>query len=136
MIKHLFLAGLKAIIYGTLISVIYLFAFKFSPLKIDFTEKASIPFLFFFNLKMILFYIIIYFVLLKTIINKKKVTIINGILVNVIAIIIALYWMFYLESELIFNNKSAEVYKEYYHFILAPTAFFPVLSWFAFKPIF
>jgi hypothetical protein len=40
------------------------------------------------------------------------------------------------DPQLVFKNENAELYKDFYYFILAAVAFFPVLSWFTFKPIF
>ena len=50
MFKKIFLTGLVATIFGTIISLAYFMIFKYSPLQLDFTEKASFVNLLAFNM--------------------------------------------------------------------------------------
>ncbi|MCC6700672.1 MAG: hypothetical protein IT221_04065 [Fluviicola sp.] len=136
MFKQLFFTGLIASIFGTIISVAYFAVFKYSPLEVDFTEKATIVYLLGFNALVGMSNCFVYFGLSKVIKKEHLAAFINGFLLSAAAIVIALLWMFKVDTSLTFKNETAELYKDYYYFILAPIAFFPVLSWFTFKPLF
>jgi hypothetical protein len=136
MFKNIFFAGLAASIFGTLISVAYIAVFKYSPLEVDFTEKASFTFLLSLNLTGGMTACLMYFGWLK-LVKKESLAAFNvGFLLSGAAIALALKFMFTVDAELVFKNENAELYKDFYYFILAPIAFFPVLSWFTFKPLF
>lgn len=136
MFKQLFFTGLVATVFGTIISVAYFFVFKYSPLEADFTEKASITYLLGFNALIGMSNCFLYFGLSKLLKKDHLTAFINGFLLSAAAIVIALLWMFKVDTGLTFKNENAESFKDYYYFILAPVAFFPVLSWFTFKPLF
>jgi hypothetical protein len=136
MFKNIFFAGLTASIFGTLISVAYIYVFKYSPLEVDFTEKASLMYLMSFNFMIGMITCFGYFALAKLFKKEKIAAFIVGFLLSGAAIALALKFMFTVDTQLVFKNENAELYKDFYYFILAPVAFFPVLSWFTFKPIF
>jgi hypothetical protein len=45
-------------------------------------------------------------------------------------------FLFKVDKDLVFKDENAELYKDFYYFIYAIVTFFPVLSWFTFKPLF
>jgi hypothetical protein len=65
MFKRIFFNGLVAGIFGTIISTAYILIFKYSPLEVDFTEKASLSFLLSFNMILAISACFIYFACLK-----------------------------------------------------------------------
>ena len=136
MFKNIFFTGLIASIFGTLISVLYIFVFKYSPLEVDFTEKASFQYLLSFNMFIGMSTCFIYFVLIKLFKKEQITSFIVGFVLSGASIVIALLFMFKVDTQLAFKNENAELYKDFYYFILAPISFFPVLSWFTFKPLF
>lgn len=136
MFKNIFFAGLTASIFGTIISVAYIFIFKYSPLEVDFTEKASFLYMLSFNMMIGMITCFVYFGMVKVIKKEKIAAFIVGFLLSGAAIALALKFMFTVDTQLVFKNENAELYKDFYYFILAPIAFFPVLSWFTFKPLF
>ena len=135
MFKRIFLNGLIAGIFGTIISTAYIYIFKYSPLEVDFTEKASVSYLLSFNMLIGVAACFIYFAILTLLKKEHLTSFIVGFIFSGASIAIALLMMFKVDSELAFKNENAELYKDFYYFILAPTAFFPTLSWFAFKPL-
>lgn len=135
MFKKLFLNSFVAAIFGTLISVLYFMIFKYSPLKLDFTEKASLTNLLAFNMLIGMSTCLVYY-LLFTILKKESLTsFLVGFLLSGSAIAIALSFMFKVDKDLVFVDENAELYKDFYYFIFAVVTFFPVLSWFTFKPL-
>ena len=136
MFKNIFFAGLTASSFGTIISVAYIYVFKYSPLEADFSEKASIIYLLSLNTMVGMVACFLYFGLLKILKEEKIAAFIVGFLLSGGAIVLALKFMFTVDMELAFKNENAQVMSEYYYYVLAPVAFFPVLSWFTFKPIF
>ena len=136
MFKNIFFTGLIASIFGTLISVLYIFVFKYSPLEVDFTEKASFQYLLGFNMFIGMSTCFIYFALIKLFKKEQITSFIVGFVLSGASIVIALLFMFKVDTQLAFKNENAELYKDFYYFILAPISFFPVLSWFTFKPLF
>ncbi len=136
MFKNIFFTGLIASIFGTLISVLYIFVFKYSPLEVDFTEKASFQYLLSFNMFIGMSTCFIYFALIKLLKKEQITSFIVGFVLSGASIVIALLFMFKVDTQLAFKNENAELYKDFYYFILAPISFFPVLSWFTFKPLF
>jgi len=136
MFKNIFFTGLIAGVFGTIISVAYFFVFKYSPLEVDFSEKASFTFLLGFNMMIGMITCFVYFALSKLIKKEGIASFILGFLLSGAAIALALKFMFTVDTQLVFKNENAELYKDFYYFILAPIAFFPVLSWFTFKPLF
>ena len=58
-----------------------------------------------------------------------------GFILSGLSIAIALKMMFTVNSGLTFKNENAEMFKDFYYFILAPIPFFSVLSWLTFKPL-
>ncbi len=136
MFKNIFFAGLTASIFGTIISVAYIYVFKYSPLEVDFTEKASFMYLMSFNFIIGMIACFVYFGMAKLFRKEKIAAFIVGFILSGAAIALALKFMFTVDTQLVFKNENAELYKDFYYFILAPVAFFPVLSWFTFKPIF
>lgn len=136
MFKNIFFTGLITGIFGTIISVAYFFVFKYSPLEVDFSEKASLTYLLGFNMMIGMVTCIVYFAIAKVIKKEKFAAFIVGFLLSGAAIALALKFMFTVDTQLVFKNENAELYKDFYYFILAPIAFFPVLSWFTFKPLF
>jgi hypothetical protein len=136
MFKNIFFAGLTASIFGTLLSVAYIAVFKYSPLEVDFTEKASLTYMMNFNLMIGMLTCFAYFALSKLFKKEKIAAFIVGFLLSGTAIALSLKFMFTVDAELVFKNENADLSKDFYYFILAPVAFFPVLSWFTFKPLF
>ncbi len=136
MFRNIFFAGLTASIFGTLISVAYIFVFKYSPLEVDFTEKASFIYLLSFNLLIGMITCFVYFAFLKIVKKENIVSFIVSFLLCGVSILLALMFMFTVDTTLVFKNENAELYKDYYYFILAPISFFPALSWFTFNPLF
>lgn len=136
MFKNIFFTGLIASMFGTLISVLYIFVFKYSPLEVDFTEKASFQYLSSFNMFIGMSTCFIYFALIKLLKKEQITSFIVGFVLSGASIVIALLFMFKVDTQLAFKNENAELYKDFYYFILAPISFFPVLSWFTFKPLF
>ncbi len=136
MFKNIFFTGLIAGVFGTIISVAYFFVFKYSPLEVDFSEKASFTFLLGFNMMIGMITCFVYFALSKLIKKEGIASFILGFLLSGAAIALGLKFMFTVDTQLVFKNENAELYKDFYYFILAPIAFFPVLSWFTFKPLF
>ncbi len=135
MFKNIFLAGLTSSFFGTLISVAYIFVFKYSPLEADFTEKATLGYLLSFNLLIGLSTCFVYFALIKLVKKERIVSSLVGIIISGASITIALLFMFKVDNQLVFKNENAELYKDFYYFILAPISFFTGLSWFTFKPL-
>lgn len=135
MFKNIFFTGLITGIFGTIISVAYFFVFKYSPLEVDFSEKASLTYLLGFNMMIGMVTCIVYFAIAKVIKKEKFAAFIVGFLLSGAAIALALKFMFTVDTQLVFKNENAELYKDFYYFILAPIAFFPALSWFTFKPL-
>lgn len=135
MFKRIFFNGLLAGIFGTIISTAYILIFKYSPLEVDFTEKASITFLLSFNMIIGIAACFFYFALLKLLKKEHLTSFIVGFVLSGASILIALMLMFTVDTELKFKNENAELYKDFYYFILAPVSFFPTLSWFTFKPL-
>ncbi len=135
MFKNIFLAGLTSSFFGTLISVAYIFVFKYSPLEADFTEKATLGYLLSFNLLNGLSTCFVYFALIKLVKKERIVSSLVGIIISGASITIALLFMFKVDNQLVFKNENAELYKDFYYFILAPISFFTGLSWFTFKPL-
>jgi hypothetical protein len=136
MFQRIFFAGLTSSIFGALISIAYFFVFKYSPLAIDFTEKASYLYLLSFNLEIGMSTCLLYFILIKLLKKENITSFIVGFLLSGVSISIALLFMFKVDPELKFTNENSELFKDFYYYILAPVSFFPVLSWFTFKPIF
>jgi hypothetical protein len=136
MIKNVIFAGLTASIFGTIISVAYFFVFKYSPLEADFSEHASITYLLGVNMIIGMSNCLVYFILAKLIKNENIASFVNGFILSAAIIALALSIMFKVDAELTFKNENAELYKDFYFFILAPIPFFSALSWFTFKPIF
>jgi hypothetical protein len=136
MFKNVIFAGLTASVFGTIISFAYFLVFKYSPLEADFTEKASITYLLGINMLIGMVNCLFYFGLSKLFKQEYWAAFINGLILSAAAIVIALLFMFKVDPELTFENENAELYKDYFFFILAPVPFFSVLSWFTFKPIF
>lgn len=136
MFKNIFLAGLSSSIFGTVISVAYIFVFKYSPLEADFTEKASIGYLLGFNVLIGMSTCFVYFALIKLLKKENIAAFLVGLILSFAAIAIAVLFMFKVDSQLVFKNENAELYKDFYYFILAPISFFTGLSWFTFKPLF
>ena len=136
MFKNIFVTGLVSSLFGTLISVCYIFIFKYSPLEVDFTEKASIGYLLGFNVLIGMSTCFLYFALVKLMKKENIASFIVGLILSGASIVIAVLFMFKVDSQLIFKNENAELYKDFYYFILAPISFFTGLSWFTFKPLF
>lgn len=136
MFKQLFFNGLAASLFGTIISVLYMFVFKYSPLEADFSEHASLTYLLGFNALFGMSTCFVQFGLSKLIRKEHILSFVVGFLLSGTAIAIALMTMFKVDAQLTFKNENAQLYKDFYFFILAPIAFFPVLSWFTFKPLF
>jgi hypothetical protein len=136
MFKNVFFAGLAASLFGALISLAYIFVFKYSPLEVDFTEHASFLYLLSFNSMIGMSTCFVYFGLRKVIQKENVVAFIVGFLLSGGAIAVALMMMFKVDTQLAFKNENAELAKDYFYYILAPVSFFPVLSWFTFKPLF
>ena len=136
MFKNIFFTGLSASIFGTIISFAYIYVFKYSQLEVDFTEKASLGFLLSFNMMIGMITCFVYFALAKLVKKEKIAAFIVGFLLSGTSIVLSLRFMFTVDTEFVFKNENAELYKDYYYFILAPVAFFPALSWFTFKSLF
>lgn len=136
MFKNIFFAGLTASIFGTIISVAYIYVFKYSPLEVDFTEKASFMYLMSLNMMVGMIACFLYFAMVKLLRKENIAAFVVGFLLSGAAVVLALKFMFTVDTQLAFKNENAELYKDFYYFILAPVAFFPVLSWFTFKPLF
>ena len=136
MLKNTIFAGLAAGIFGTIISVAYIYVFKYSPLEADFSEKASISYLLQINMLFGMINCFVYFALAKLFRRENIAAFINGFLLSGAAISFALLIMFTVDTKLTFKNENAELFKDFYFFILAPIPFFSVLSWFTFKPLF
>ena len=136
MFKNIFFTGLTAGVFGTIISVAYFFVFKYSPLEVDFSEKASFSYLLGFNMMIGMITCFVYFAITKLIKKEGIASFIVGFLLSGAAIGLALKFMFTVDTQLVFKNENAELYKDFYYFILAPISFFPALSWFTFKPLF
>jgi hypothetical protein len=133
--NHLF-HGVTAGLFGTLISVAYIYLFKYSPLEADFTEKASFLYLLSFNMIVGMVACFCSFTLMKLFIKEQITIFIVSFILSGASIVIALLLMFKVDNQLAFKNENAELYKDYYYFILAPVSFLPVLSWLTFKPLF
>jgi hypothetical protein len=136
MFKNIFFAGLTASIFGTIISVAYIYVFKYSPLEVDFTEKASFMYLLSLNMMVGMIACFLYFAIVKLLRKENIAAFVVGFLLSGAAVVLGLKFMFTVDTQLAFKNENAELYKDFYYFILAPVAFFPVLSWFTFKPLF
>jgi hypothetical protein len=136
MFKKIFLTGLVATVFGTLISLAYFMIFKYSPLQLDFTEKASFVNLLAFNMFIGMATCVLYFILHSIIKKETIVSFVFGLLLSGSAISIALLFLFKVDKDLVFKDENAELYKDFYYFIYAIVTFFPVLSWFTFKPLF
>jgi hypothetical protein len=136
MFKKVFILALISGLFSTVISISYILVFKYSPLEADFTEKASIIYLLIFNMIIAMAACFIYFVLIKLIKKENLASFIFGFLFSGASILIALYYMMKIDTNLSFKNENAEMFKDFYYFILAPISFFPALSWFTFKPLF
>ncbi len=136
MFRNFILAGLTASVFGTIISVAYISVFKYSALEADFTEYASIPYLLGINASFGMLNCLSYFGLSKIIRKQNLADFINGFLLSAAVIAFSLTLMFKVDTNLTFKNENAELFKEYFFFILAPVPFFSVLSWFTFKPLF
>ena len=136
MFKKFFLTGLVATIFGTLISLAYFMLFKYSPLQLDFTEKASFVNLLAFNMFIGMAACVLYFILHSIIKKETIASFVFGLLLSGSAISIALLFLFKVDKDLVFKDENAELYKDFYYFIYAIVTFFPVLSWFTFKPLF
>ena len=136
MFKNIFFTGLVASIFGTLISLAYIFVFKYSPLEVDFTEKASFLYLLSLNLLIGISTCFAYFALIKLLKKEHVASFVVSFILCGVSILLALMFMFTVDTTLVFKNENAELYKDYYYFILAPISFFPALSWFTFKPLF
>jgi hypothetical protein len=136
MFKNIFLAGLTSSLFGTLISIAYIFVFKYSPLEVDFTEKASVEYLLSLNVLIGMLTCFVYFALIKLLKKENIASFLVGLILSGVSIAIALLFMFKVDNQLTFKNENAELYKDYYYFILAPISFFSGLSWFTFKPLF
>lgn len=136
MLKKSIFAGLSAGIFGTIISVAYINVFKYSPLEADFSEKASISYLLQMNMAIGMVNCIVYFGLASLFKKENIAAFINGFLLSGVAISLALLLMFTVDTKLTFKNENADLYKDFYFFIIAPIPFFSVLSWFTFKPLF
>lgn len=135
MLKNSIFAGLAASIFGTIISVAYIYVFKYSPLEADFSEKASISYLLQMNTAIGMVNCIVYFGLAKLFKKENIAAFINGFLLSGVAISLSLLLMFTVDN-ITFKNENAQTYSEFYFFIIAPIPFFSVLSWFTFKPLF
>jgi hypothetical protein len=135
MFKSIFFNGVVSSIFGAVISVVYILIFKYSPLEADFTEQASFVYLLSFNLIIGMSACFLYFILLKILTKEHLSSFVVGFILSGISISIALKMMFTVNSELTFKNENAEMFKDFYYFILAPIPFFPVLSWLTFKPL-
>lgn len=136
MLKNSIFAGLTAGIFGTIISIAYIYVFKYSPLEVDFSEKASISYLLQMNMAIGMANCIVYFGLAKLFRKENIASFINGFLLSGAVICFALLLMFTVDTKLTFKNENAELAKEYFYFIISPIPFFSVLSWFTFKPLF
>jgi hypothetical protein len=136
MLKNSLQAGLTVSIFGTIISAAYISVFKFSALEADFTEHASIPYLLGINSSIGFINCLVYFGLTKLFKKQNLADFINGFLLSAVVIAFSLMLMFKVDTNLTFKNENAELFKDYFFFILAPIPFFSVLSWFTFKPLF
>lgn len=138
MFKNIFFAGLAASIFGTLISVAYIAVFKYSPLEADFSEKASFIYLLSLNTMVGMVACFLYFAMAKLFRQEKIAAFIVGFLLSGAAIVLALQFMFTVDNQIesAFKNENAKAMSVFYYYVLAPIAFFPVLSWFTFKPLF
>lgn len=135
-ISNVFWFSLLASIFGTIISVCYILVFKYSPLEADFSEKASISYLLGINLLICMLTCLVYFILASLFKKENIAAFINGFLLSGVAVSFALLLMFTVDTKLTFKNENADLYKDFYFFIIAPIPFFSVLSWFTFKPLF
>jgi hypothetical protein len=136
MFKYSLITGIIASIFGTIISVAYISVFKYSALEADFTEQASISYLFGINALIGLLNSLVYFGFSKLFKKESLVDFTNGFLLSAVVIAFSLMLMFKVDTELTFKNENAELFKEYFFFILAPIPFFSALSWFTFKSLF
>ena len=99
MFKNIFFAGLSASIFGTIISVAYIFVFKYSPLEVDFTEKASFLYLMSFNFMIGMITCFGYFAIVKLFKTEKIAAFIVGFLLSGAAIALALKFMFTVDTQ-------------------------------------
>lgn len=136
MLRNSILNGFTASVFGTIVSISYISIFKYSALEADFTEHASISYLFGINALIGMITSIIYFVLLKLLNKVSLVDFISAFLLSASVIAFSLVLMFKVDAELTFKNENAELFKDYFFFIIAPIPFFSALSWFTFKPLF
>ena len=136
MLKNSIFAGLAASIFGTIISVAYIYVFKYSPLEADFTEKATVTYLLGINAAIGMSNSIVYFAL-ATLIKKENISsFINGFLLSGGVIAYSLMLMFTVDKNLEFKNEMAQLCIDSFWYIMAPIPFFSALSWFTFKPLF
>jgi len=136
MFKNSILTGLTASIFGTIISVLYISVFKYSALEADFSEHAPISYLVGINALFGMVNCLAYFGLTKLFKKENLADFINGFILSASVIAFSLSLMFKVDADLTFKNENAELFKDYFFFILAPVPFFSVLSWFTFKPLF
>jgi hypothetical protein len=136
MFKKIFILALIAGIFSTVISLAYILVFKYSPLEADFTEKASFTYLLAFNMIAAMSACFVYFAISKLLKKENVASFIFGFIFSGATIAAALYFMLKVDSTLSFKNENAEMFKDFYYFILAPVSFIPALSWFTFKPLF
>jgi hypothetical protein len=136
MLRNCLITGITAGAFGTVVSVAYISIFKYSALEADFSEHASITYLFGINYLIGILNCMIYFGLSKILNKENLVDFINGFILSSAVIAFSLMLMFKVDPDLKFKNENAELIKDYFFFILAPIPFFSALSWFTFKPLF
>jgi hypothetical protein len=136
MFRNSLITGISASLFGTIVSVAYIAIFKYSALEADFSEQASISYLLGINALIGMLNCLIYFGLSKLLKKESLIDFTNGFLLSAAVIAFSLMLMFKVDTELTFKNENAELFKDYFFFILAPIPFFSALSWFTFKPLF
>lgn len=136
MFRNSIITGITASLFGTIVSVAYISIFKYSALEADFSEHATIPYLLGINASFGIVNCLVYFGMTKLFKNEKLVDFINGFIFSASVILFSLSLMFKVDANLTFKNENAELFKDYFFFILAPIPFFSALSWFTFKPLF
>jgi hypothetical protein len=93
MFKKIFFAGITASVFSTIISVAYIFVFKYSPLEVDFTEKASIGYFLSLNMTIGMITCFVYYALMKLLKKEHITSFIVGFLLGGTSIIMALMFM-------------------------------------------
>lgn len=132
MFKHIFILGLVAGAFGTLVSLLYAYVYK-TLITVDYTEVASIAKLTAHNFMFTMASCFLYFGLLKINLKENIASFVLNFLIS--GACIGLVFFQLTQPNPVFKNEDTNLMADFFNGFFMPLIFFPALSWFAFKPL-